>query len=430
MRVVDLPGHGPAALAQHRPCLLGQLPGVFHRPSRHGRDAGDRHREADRVGVLDAVGEGRRDSRRRSVRCRERPPAIAEYAGFHGERPRDAVGLAGAQGEQQLARLEVVAPDRIGQDQSLGGGPADVDPRELRRRDLRGVALAKADSAERERGAVRKSIERSAPRGVSGHPHADPLEHGLQGRSPSSMCPLIRNCSAARRRSSSASASAAPGTASRYACAASAPCPALERASPSFTDRARRGGRVALRAQLEREPVETGGPVEGERLGGARCGDRRRTPRRVRGRPPPGSGARGPRGRSFRSPRAPAPDADDAPGASRPRAPPRRSRGSGRGTARSRRGPPRRGSGRGAARRSGERVLVLVLEARGLAGDAAPAAAVRRRQGSRGAAGPSRAAGGCASGMTSSSVVPGRAAGRRKGRTRRSPLGGLDAGLA
>ncbi len=75
--------------------------------------------------------------------------------------------------------------------------------------------------------------------GLRARPRPTASSTSVRRGSPSAACPLRRYCSAARRRSSTASCSA-DAAARRYASAASAPRPSLLSASPSSASRAER----------------------------------------------------------------------------------------------------------------------------------------------------------------------------------------------
>ena len=107
-------------------------------------------------------------------------PPMATKATSMAQGAGDAVGLAGAQREQQVPRLEVGAAEHVDQAHAHADRPAGVDAEQVLRRDLALVALREA----RARGAGSRRAGRAARRGrrrgVSGSFMSSFGQHGVE----------------------------------------------------------------------------------------------------------------------------------------------------------------------------------------------------------------------------------------------------------
>ena len=75
---------------------------------------------------------------------------------LHRQGPGDPRRLARGERQEQPPRLEVGPPDRVDDAQADAGRPADVDPGQVGRGDLAGIALPEAEPSEPETGPLRE----------------------------------------------------------------------------------------------------------------------------------------------------------------------------------------------------------------------------------------------------------------------------------
>ncbi len=97
------------------------------------------------------------------------------------EGARDAVRLAGVEGEEEVAALEVGAPDVVDEREADGDGPARVDADELVGGEILGGALGVFQAAELQAGAARHERDHgglAAPRDL----HAEGRHHEAHDR--------------------------------------------------------------------------------------------------------------------------------------------------------------------------------------------------------------------------------------------------------
>jgi hypothetical protein len=98
-----------------------------------------------------------------------------------GQGAGDSGGLAGAEGEEAAARLEVGSDDDVEHAEARGGGPGDVDAGQDLRVDARGLDGFEGHTPDREAGLVdQQGEERSS--GGRRQLHAHPLENPTKGR--------------------------------------------------------------------------------------------------------------------------------------------------------------------------------------------------------------------------------------------------------
>ena len=202
----------------------------------------------------------------RSLRLRHPRPRDREVGGLERQRPRHAVGLAGPQREQQVARLEVRPADHVHQRQAGRDRPAGIDAQQVAGGNSRLVALAEAEPARR-RARRAPGAATARPRAAFGQLHAErrqdrahdahalvdvAADQELLGGAPLQL-DRLRGGGAGRRRRGTPGPPRARGR--RW--------PGRRRA---VDERAAR--RLACPpAQLQRQPVEAGRAVEGQGLG-------------------------------------------------------------------------------------------------------------------------------------------------------------------
>ena len=175
--------------------------------------------------------------------------------------------------------------------------PADVDA---------GQVLGAGSAARRARGSRGRAggparggrgRRRARPAAVSGMLHADGVEHAARSvASPSSMWPMRRSCSAARRRRSSASPAARHRRGREVGVGGLGARGRRWRARRRACARRARALLALARLELERELVEARGAVEGERASAAGRRPASRRSRPSRGRRRRASARRAPRG--------------------------------------------------------------------------------------------------------------------------------------
>ena len=99
------------------------------------------------------------------------PPAIETWLASKIRARRDPIGLSRSQRQQEASGLEVRRPDRVDDPQTVGRCPADVDPGQVLRGDLAGVAEAKMESTQADLDPIQDQGHDGAPgRGRKGHP--------------------------------------------------------------------------------------------------------------------------------------------------------------------------------------------------------------------------------------------------------------------
>ena len=248
------------------------VPGLPPSPVQPRGVARRERRQADGIGLLDALRQiGRRvDETRGSLAAAV--PAHGDVGRLHGQGPRDAVRLARLQREDQVAGLEVRAAHHVEHRQPDPERPARVDPQERVDRNLGLVARAEAQAAQahlrppEEQGKDRPPIR---PR----QRHVELGEDDIQGP------PRVREVAADEELLGGAAVEIDRGRGARL----------LRRRQVRFgrlRATARVGQGIAERdlqplssrqragAQVEREAVEARRPIERERFGG--LGRRRR----------------------------------------------------------------------------------------------------------------------------------------------------------
>jgi hypothetical protein len=116
-------------------------------PLQVGGDAGGQDDPAAGEGAVDPLGDGLRGLHQRGGAAGRQ---VAGDRGEHHLRPqgaRDPVGLAEAQGQEQVAGLEVVGPDVVDDAERGGHRPEHVEAHQLLGSDLAGVALPEPEAA-------------------------------------------------------------------------------------------------------------------------------------------------------------------------------------------------------------------------------------------------------------------------------------------
>ena len=97
--------------------------------------------------------------------------------GLDSQRPRDSIGIAGVQGQQQLRRLEVGTGDEIDQTEPDGRSPAGVDAPQIGFRNLARSALRELQSTPSELCAPKEEPSQRPTR-TAWKPQANGPEHG------------------------------------------------------------------------------------------------------------------------------------------------------------------------------------------------------------------------------------------------------------
>src|SRR6267143_2055431 len=67
---------------------------------------------------------------------------------FERNGARYSIGFAGAQSQKQMARLKIGSPDQDDCSQPCGAGPTDIDPQQIRFRNLARVTFDKIETAQ------------------------------------------------------------------------------------------------------------------------------------------------------------------------------------------------------------------------------------------------------------------------------------------
>ena len=156
---VSRPGRSSSAARFHCPLIYAATPCAINDP-------------APDVGVIEPAARSPRQfarAWRRGAGC-ARPRSRRGLASKH-QGPADPIGLTRPQRQQEASRLEVRRPDRVDDSQTVGRRPADLDPGQVLRGDLAGVARAKMESTQADLDPIQDQGHDGAPRRArKGHP--------------------------------------------------------------------------------------------------------------------------------------------------------------------------------------------------------------------------------------------------------------------
>ena len=180
---VELPGDAGAAVAKDRLGAVALQLREGPSPFEVGGDAPGQRDHARGVGIFDAACQLTGPVQEPRSGPPVRAAGRSRVRRLHRQGPGDPRRLARGEREEQPPRLEVGPPDRVDDAQAGSGRPADIDPGQVGRGDLAGIALAEAEPSEPEAGPLHEQREQGLS-GRDGQGHSDRLEDGPQRGEP------------------------------------------------------------------------------------------------------------------------------------------------------------------------------------------------------------------------------------------------------
>ena len=165
MRRIELPRDTRTTFAENDLALFCAFPGGLPPTLGEGGDSPGQLGDSESLGMPDLSREGCRHLKQR----RGAPGAGRASRGgvtrFVGDRAGDSIRFARAESEEKMPSLKIPAAQSVGHAQSLGNGPAGIDPDELLGGDLGCLPLPESEPAQPDQDPMVEKREDGACRG-------------------------------------------------------------------------------------------------------------------------------------------------------------------------------------------------------------------------------------------------------------------------